>query len=290
MDEFRYPMKPSNPLEESRVYEHEAMNTTFVLRLLGMEEFAARSLAQHCFDLIDRLEGQLSRFLEASDVARINRLPKGETLYISEECHQCLLLAMNAAVQTHGLFDITLGSRIEHQKSGADGPVPELTGRLTVHPDVPAVSCEEPGRNIDLGGIGKGFALDQLRGLLNEWEPDGALLSAGASSIMACGKRPWPIQLGGSDSGVRVVLESCSLSASGTGIQGSHLVHPWGEEAMPQHPSERIWVLADSAATAEAWSTALMLVELEEIPEVIEGCTDVSRVYAERDGQVMQVI
>ena len=180
----------SDPLQQVFVHEHEAMNTTFTIRLLGMDEQSARSLAQLCLERIDQLEGQLSRFLEGSDVSRINALPAGETLYISEPCHECLLLAMQAAAQTHGLFDITLGKRIEHRKEGKDGPMPELEGRLKVHPDVPAVTCEEAGREIDLGGIGKGFALDQLRELLNEWEAGGALITAGASSIASSWEEP----------------------------------------------------------------------------------------------------
>ncbi len=56
-------------------------------------------------------------------------------------------------------------------------------GRLTIHPDIAAVTCDEPGREIDLGGIGKGFALDQLRQILLDWGAEGGLLTAGASSL-----------------------------------------------------------------------------------------------------------
>lgn len=276
------------PLHQAFVHEHEAMNTTFNLRLLGMDDASARSLAQLCIEKIDQLEGQLSRFVEGSDVSRINALPDGETLYISEACHRCLLLAMEAAAQTHGLFDITLGRRIEHRKEDKDGPMPDLVGRLKIHPDVPAVSCEQEGREIDLGGIGKGFALDELRELLIEWDCDGALLSAGASSILAHGSGSWPIQLA-DDASQRLELEDMALSVSGTGIQGSHLVHPWGEEAMPENPCERVWVLADRAAMAEVWSTALMLLEPEEFEEALSAATGIHQVHAQRQGEVKRI-
>ena len=146
----------SDPLKDAFVHEHEAMNTTFTIRLLGMDDHSARSLAQLCIEKIDLLEGQLSRFRMGSDVSQINVLPEGETLYISEECHDCLVQAMEAAAQTHGLFDITLGKRIEHRKEDKEGPMPELEGRLKIHPDTPAVTCEVAGRQIDLGGIAKG--------------------------------------------------------------------------------------------------------------------------------------
>ncbi len=280
----------SDPLNEAFVYAHEAMNTTFTIRLLGMDDQSARSVAQLCIEKIDILEGQLSRFMEGSDISRINALPDGETLYISEACHECLLLAMEAAQQTHGLFDITLGKRIEHRKEDKEGPMPDLEGRLKIHPDVPAVTCEQAGREIDLGGIGKGFALDQLRPLLSEWDAGGALIAAGASSMLAHGSAAWPIELGGADTQQRVELEGQALSASGTGIQGSHLVHPWGEEAMPQTPCERVWVIADSAAMAEVWSTALMLIEPEEFEEALVGATGIREVHAQREGKVWRVL
>ena len=287
MDEVA--MSP-DPLKEAFVYEHEAMNTKFTIRLVGMDDHSARSLAQLCIERIDLLEGLLSRFRDGSDVSRINTLPQGETLYISDDCHECLIQAMRASQQTHGLFDITLGSRIEHRKEQKDGPLPELQGRIQIHPDEPAVTCDEPGRVIDLGGIGKGFALDQLRHLLVDWKAGGALLTAGASSMLSYGSTPWPIDLGGADGEQRIQLEGLTLSASGTGIQGSHLIHPWGEEAMPEKPCERVWVVADSAAMAEVWSTALMLIEPEEFEEALAQAEGVQEVHAQRDGKVWRVL
>ena len=278
-----------DPLSEAYAYEHEAMNTTFTIRLLGMDDESARSLAQLCIEKIDQLESQLSRFAEGSDVSRINALQDGETLYITENCHRCLLLGMEAAALTHGLFDITLGKRIEHRKEGKEGPLPELQGCLKIHPDVPAVTCEVAGREIDLGGIGKGFALDELRSLLIEWECEGALITAGASSMLAHGATRWPIELGG-NAGQRIDLASKALSVSGTGIQGSHLIHPWGEEAMPDYPCERVWVVADSAAMAELWSTALMLIAPEEFGEALADAKGIHSVHAQRGGKVTQVI
>lgn len=278
-----------DPMADCFLYEHEAMNTTFSFRLLGMDEASARSLAQLCLEKVDRLEGQLSRYQESSDVSRINALPAGETLYISNVTHQCLLLAFEAANDTHGLFDITIGSRIEHRKSGGEGSLPELQGRLKIHPDVPAVTCEEAGRQIDLGGIGKGFALDQLSSLLDEWEAPGALLSAGASSMLAYGSSSWPVELGGAEGGALIELERLSLSASATDMQGNHLVHPWGEEAMPDQPCERVWVVAESAAVAEVWSTALMLLDPVEYDEALAGADGIQQVHYQRDGKITRL-
>ena len=282
-------MKAPGIMPDAHLFTHDAMNTTFSLRIRGVDEAVASGMARACCDRLDLLESHLSRFIEGSDVARINSLHAGETLYLSEPCHQCLLLAVNAGTSTGGLFDITLGTRIAHRKSGDGGPVPPLAGSLTIHPDVPAITCETPGREIDLGGIAKGFALDQLKQLLTEWGVHDALLAAGASSLLAFGPSAWPVDLTGDREAPRVWLTNQALSASGTGIQGNHIIHPAGPDAMPARPFRRVWVITTTAALAEIWSTALMLVPPEEIAVWIAGNTDIAGIYAEHDGHVRPI-
>lgn len=262
---------------------HEAMNTVFSLHLRGVDPGTAREVAIECFALIDLLETRLSRFVESSDVSRINTLAAGETLFVSEESHRCLLLALKAHADTGGLFDITLGRRIEHRKSGEQGPEPDLAGRLVIHPDRPAVTCEVPGREIDLGGIGKGFALDLATDLLIDWGVEDALITAGASSMRVLPGGAWPVDLTGDAGTRRIVLQGEALSASGTGIQGSHIVHPGGPDFMPRKGCRRVWVTAGDAAAAEVWSTALMLVEVAEMAEWTSGA-GIGRVFIEADG------
>lgn len=184
-------------IPDARVFSYEAMNTTFTMRFPDMDERSANGLARECYEVLDRLESLLSRFVEDSDVSRINSMRAGQTLYVAEETHACLLAALHAYEQTGGLFDVTLGSRIEHLKSKARGAPPAVTGKLTVHPDAAAVTCEEPGRIIDLGGIGKGFALDRMKAMLAEWDAPEFMLAAGASSLLAHGERTWPVDLAG---------------------------------------------------------------------------------------------
>jgi thiamine biosynthesis lipoprotein len=277
------------PLPPSHLFTHEAMNTTFQLRIRASEVSFAVDMARECVDHLDFLESRLSRYVDDSDVSRINHLAAGQTLYINESTHLCLLAALDAYARTGGLFDITLGRRIEHRKSGDDGEIPPLLGRLTIHPDIAAVTCDEPGREIDLGGIGKGFALDQLKEILLDWGAEGGLLTAGASSLLAFGPDAWPVELTGARETERIALFNQSLSASGTGIQGSHILHPGGDDAMPTQSCDRVWVVAPHAALAEIWSTALMLLDPEVIVDFIAGDETVTEVYIDRDGKISPV-
>lgn len=276
------------PLPSAYRFVHDAMNTTFQLRIRTTSEEAAGGMAKECFDQLDLLESRLSRFIDGSEVSQINHLETGETLYVSEACHQCLLAAVDAHARTGGLFDITMGARIAHQKAGNPGEAPPLVGKLIIHPDLAAVTCEVRGREIDLGGIGKGFALDQLKQTLTEWGAEGGLLTAGASSMLAFGDQGWPVLLTGADDSIEIILTNQSLSASGTGIQGDHIFHPGGDDAVPANPCVRLWVTAPNAALAEIWSTALMLIEPSVIPEFIEGETTLTGVYADRGGPLLK--
>lgn len=258
------------------------MNTTFTLRICEVDPRLAAVMAQHCFEELDILEGKLSRFIDDSDIARINVLTAGQTLYINDDTHACLLLALDYYAKTGGLFDITLGSAIEHRKSKTEGPSPAIDGSLIIHPDRPAVTCQTPGRVLDLGGIGKGFALDQLKQKLIDWNARSALLAAGASTQLAFGDQTWPIEIIGDQSRQRIDLKNAALSASGTGIQGSHIVHPDGDEI--ELPWKHIWLTAATATAADVWSTALMLLPDHELLDLSE----ISSLFVEDDNGITE--
>lgn len=242
------------------------MKTTFALRLQHEDKKTAQNAAQNAIELIDEIEDKLSRYRAGSDVWQINHMEAGQTLFLSELCYECLGLSLQAHQETMGLFDVTLGRQIEHQKQSEEGPAPNIAGQLAMVPDRPAIHCNEPGREIDLGGIGKGFALDQVKQLLQEWEIESGIISAGASTHLAFGKSKWKLGLSAKSETRDIQLQEQALSASGSGIQNEHIISPTGELNPYLHP--RVWVLHDSAAWADVWSTAAMLMQPEELTQI----------------------
>ncbi len=241
------------------------MNTTFILHLADCSEYTARSAARQFFEELDRLEDLLSRYRESSDVSRINAMQSGETLYISEACHRCLTIAAEMQALTGGLFDVTLGAGIRHYKDAQPGDAPGPRGRVVIDPDQHAVVCLEPGREIDLGGIGKGFALDWLSPIFEEWQISSALLAAGNSTLLARGTRAWPVDLPKVDD--PFPLRNQALSVSGTTMQGAHILDPrTGQPARTEF--QRLWITAPSAAQADALSTAALLMSAEQVKEL----------------------
>ncbi|MFO8027737.1 MAG: FAD:protein FMN transferase [Opitutales bacterium] len=252
-------------MSHTHTFEHKAMKTVFTLRLHHPDKKLAQSAAREAIALIDEIENKLSRYIQGSDVWQINHMRAGETLFLSELCYDCLRAGLEAYQETGGLFDVTLGRLIEHRKKQESSPEPELAGQLVVVPDRPAIQCHEPGREIDLGGIGKGFALDRAKQLIEEWEVESGILSAGASTHLAFGRKAWTVGLSGKNETRDITLRDQALSASGTGIQNEHIVSSADAGPTCRHP--RIWVLHDSATWADVWSTTAMLVPTEELKE-----------------------
>lgn len=247
------------PIPKTHNFTHEAMKTVFQLRLNSDDAALAKNAALNCFERLDAIEAALSRYIPGSDIWQINHLQTGESLFVSEDCYQCLVLAMRVGQATDGRFDVTLGRLIEHRKTAADTARPALEGQLLVDDARPQVHCVEHGREIDLGGIGKGYALDVMALLCRDWGIAGGLLSAGASTQLAFGSEAWEVTLRGDHHQHQVELRNNALSASGTAIQGSHIVTPAGSET--QYPHNRAWVRTTSAAMADALSTAALLTE-----------------------------
>ena len=122
-------------------FSHDAMKTNFTLRINDSNVNEAAGVAKECFEHLDYLETKLNRYLEGSDVWQINNMQAGDTLFLSEACYDCLNLAMEAYADTGGLFDVTIGKKIEHLKSGTAGSPPDQTGQLAIDPDRPAIHC-----------------------------------------------------------------------------------------------------------------------------------------------------
>ena len=253
---------PSNS-EKPRLhsFDTQGMNALFTIRIHHHEGDEARRLAGNCFRQLEEIEAQLSRYRHDSDVSRISALKAGESMLLTEVTYRCLQRSIEAATMTAGLFDATLGSQT--WGAGLRGEEP-VKGVLKLSPDRPEITCEAAGREIDFGGIGKGFALDEMASTLLDLGGESALLSCGSSTHLAIGNYTWSMALRGDKEEFKIELNSQALSASGIGEQGAHVVHPDTGQP-PAYRFQRVWVVAPSAALCDALSTACLIMDEEEL-------------------------
>ena len=279
-----------------RRFSHEAMATTFEIITISEDERYARQAARAAFDELDRLEADLSRFIENSDISRINNLPANQPLIIGPAAFECLQHSKKMYDETNGAFDVTVGwhglpargvhrsSSIIHRRTKDEGQgtrdemaVPRMTGTYLIRLNEAehTVQLLTSPVQIDLGGIGKGFAVDRMAELLREWSIKAALISGGYSSILALDApdktNGWPVTLSNPNHRkqmlARLNLQNRALGASGI-QKGGHIIDP--RTARPVQGKLAAWVCVDDAVTADALSTAFMVMSPDEIEKYCE--------------------
>ena len=301
-------------------FAHEAMYTTFEVIFAGEEEPYARQAAQAVFREIDRLEGLLSRFDPGSDVSQISRLRPGETTRVSLEAFECLRAANRVHAATGGAFDVTVGPlmRCWRTQDGlprqpSQGEIDAARERIGMDRLVfgrGAVAGEDgfeiglkaaegsaaQGIDVDLGGIGKGYALEKAAELLEDWSIEAALLHSGTSTALAIGsggaaagcptgREGWPVGVAGKwreAAGIeRIVLRDRALSGSGTEVKGDHIIDCRTGRVARGHLGA--WVSCASAAEADALSTAFMVMAPREVEAYCSGWPDVAALLVSED-------
>lgn len=243
-----------------------------------MDPTEAQGVAALVFREVDRLEEELSRFKPSSDVWRINGLRAGESVYVDYATIDCLMLAKAAHEATNGAFDATAGPLMtcwRNPDGSSRTPSEQELGQarrsvgmdlIEIDPAETRVSVKADYMTIDLGAVGKGYALDQAVRILEEQEVAGALLNAGASTILAWGLTPspdgWQLDLDLSPP-VMIGLKDSALSCSGFDVQGAHIMDPRTGHPVPAE-DKRWYLQAPTAALSDALSTAFVVMSADE--------------------------
>ena len=271
---------------------HSAMATEFVFHLGGHEPAYLRQAAAEAFTRIDQLETQLSFYRESSDVTRLNRAPAGTEISVSPDTLACLALAAEAARLTGGAFDAFTGrasiiaknQEVPHHLSEAPGPGEgDVPGPVvSLYPEAGMVCKLRSGPWLDLGALGKGFALDQAAALLAEWDITSGCLIAGGSSLRGLGGADWLLEIDQAKTPLSLTGEFC-LGASGFQFQPGHIID---SRPLPATTATaRALVLAPSAALADALSTAAMLLTPEQLAQLTRDQPGVASLVVDAIGQ-----
>lgn len=242
-------------------------------------------------ETLDRVDWQMSTWKPESELMQLNQHPVGEWLEISAELMKVLSVSQDISAKSEGSFDITLGNLVNLWSFGPEQrphTIPaqeELDSRLALagYPGLELNSEENKARRsrdffIDLSGVAKGYAVDEVGRYLQSQGLNNFLVNIGGE-LLAIGKRdvdqPWRIGIELPHSGVQVAhhiisVEGMSVATSGDyrnyfeedGQRFSHTIDP--KTGWPiDHRVASVTVLSPSNADADAWATAMMVMGTE---------------------------
>ena len=246
-------------------FSHKAMHTKFEIWIHHKDGKYAAQAAHEAFILVDALESIFSKFIPNSDISRINKTEKDQTIHVDESTFACLEKSVEMFNQTDGVFDISLGTGLD---------------QLHLDERKGTISKGKKEITLDLGGIGKGFAVDRMVDLLKDWDIESAFVHGGASSVSAYGKTEqglgWPITLSNPWAAEKTLyyLDMMNIAIGSSGLlKGPHIIRP--DIGEPIEENQAVWVSGPDAVTTDALSTAFMILTLNQIRSFTEANQDI---------------
>ena len=204
-DKLAPPLPPPESDQAARSYlvsvSRDAMACTFEIALNAGEYPGGTDAAVEALDLVDRLEDQLTVYRDTSEVSQLNRRAAGEPVVVEASLFDLLVQAKRLSQQTGGAIDVTSGPLTKlwgfYRRQG-EMPTPaeinEALSRvgsqwLELDAAAQSVRFARAGMELNLGAIGKGYALDRAADHLVTQGVGDFLIHGGASSVLARGSR-----------------------------------------------------------------------------------------------------
>ncbi len=269
----------STAIPDTYRFTHRAMATTFEIMIADPNARYAEQAAWAAFELIDRIEDELSRYKPNSDISRINNLTTDTPVKVGAAAFECLALSRLVHAQTGGAFDVTVGALVDQWRSEDNPPSDAELARLRTRTGMHLLELDKFSRTvrvhtrgvrIDLGGIGKGYAVDKAAELLQEWSIGTVLIHGGQSTMLARGAPPgkpgWPLTIRSPVASKELLahLDLRSGAVSGSALKkGRPIIDP--RSGAPVTATRAAWARAPTARRADALSTTFMVMTPEEI-------------------------
>jgi thiamine biosynthesis lipoprotein len=280
-------MSDSGP--EPVLLARHAMATRFEIVLHGDNPVSLRAAGEEALDEIERLENLLSLYRTNSEIAHVNARAFHEPVRVSVPVFRLLAHALELSAASAGAFDMTVGpllkcwgfigeaGRVPTEEELADAMARIGWQHVALDATQFTVRFLKPGMMLDLGAIGKGYAIDCAATLLREAGMHSSLLHGGTSSIYAIGHPPdsdgWRIALRQPSEAMleaedlplpAVTLRDEALSVSAVwgksfqtaGNRFGHIIDP--RTGQPAGHTVLAAVILPSATESDALSTALL--------------------------------
>jgi len=275
----------AEPALQRFAFTQPSMGTTFRVVLFAPDQAAATAAAQAAFDRIDQLDTMFTDYDDNSELMKLCAKAGGEPVKVSEELFDILSKCVEANQRTRGGFDCTVGPVVRLWRQARKDGVPpdaaalakakELVGtdKMVLNAKEHTVQLLKAGMKLDLGGIGKGYAVDQALNVLKKKGFPIALVAGGGDIGMndpPPEKEGWTVEILPLDKTktqpTRLLLKHAGVSTSGdeeqyletkNGKRYSHIVDPKTGQALEGRSS--VTVVAPNCTTSDGLSKVTVL-------------------------------
>jgi FAD:protein FMN transferase len=258
---------------------------------------------------MERIDRDMSTYKPSSEVSRVNAMAAQHPVPISDELYGLLQTAQQYSTITHGAFDITYASvgfmydfraHVKPTEQQIEAALPAVNYRhVVLDPKARTVAFTQPGVRIDLGGIGKGHAVDRGIAILQDMGFAHALVTAGGDSRMVGDHvgQPWIVGIRHPDDKDRVIakipLVDAAISTSGDyeryfdegDVRYHHIIDPHTGHSASKVRSATI--LAATATRTDGLSKTAFVLGPEEAMKIYNSLDDVDAILVTPAGEVL---
>ncbi len=308
------PLLLAGPREEAQRPVHKtkyAMGTVYEIAAYDESPERASQAIDKAFAKIVQLDGMLSNYRPESDLSRLNREGHFHAVKVPVDLYRVIEESDKYSKLSGGKYDITVAPLVDMWKAALRGDrvasqaeqekLRACVGYEKIElipPDM--VEFHSPCLRIDVGSIGKGYAVDRAVDILRANGIKNALVDAGQSSIYGMGAPPgqsaWEVHLRDPSNRVdpTVMLNENSVSTSeqtppsllGNETAG-HIIDP--DNGKPLETKYALSIVVKTGTASDALSTALLLLGPEKGKAIVKQIADAAAIWVSADGEAETV-
>ncbi|WP_447970623.1 FAD:protein FMN transferase [Nitrospira sp. M1] len=287
------------------------MGTLVFVTGVAPDDATARQAVDAGLKEIRRLEELLSTWIPESELSRVNAAAGHHAVEVSAETMDLLDHSLEMDRLTGGSFNIALGPAVAAWNVSEKGRVPtqqeldavlpliDLT-QLQLNQQSRTVSLARPGMQVDVGGIGKGFAADLVVEVMKSAGATAGVVAI-SGDIKTFGRMPdgqpfvFGIQHPRKEQGyvlATIVLENEAVSTAGdyqryfeqNGVRYHHILDP--KTLYPARSSQSVTVVASQGVMADGLDTGIFVMGPQKGMALLERLPQVEGVIVDADGNV----
>ena len=284
------------------------MGTVFEIAAYGESREQVSAAIDKAFQEIVRMDDLMSNYKAESALSHLNRSAHFHAESVSPDLYRVIERGLQLSKLSDGKFDITIAPLVNLWKASPVGdsvpsPAEQRQAQSCVGYDkielIPPdqIMFRSSCLQLDLGAIGKGYAIDRAAEVLHSLRIENAFLNAGGSTIVAMGSPPgqvaWLVRL--RDPSHRfdpyVMLKNGSVSTSEQTPQSllghdspGHIIDP--STGKPLETQFAVSVIAPTGTMSDGLSTTLLLLGPRLGRALVNKTSDVSAIWLSAKAQV----